>query len=1189
MSGWMETILVASRDAGILVLAIGLVIKLSGRRMPARFCHAAWLLVAVRLLMPVIPASPFSLQRILTVTESSLPVKVSEIQPTPLTNDNGASPRDTSPPVYPIRVEGYPEVPSGEKQHSQISPSASIDPWDIAAGVWISGALGLLILGAGMTLRFRRRVQRLTRSHPKAGDLEIALVKIGHEFGWKKLPLPQITEAVESPALFGLFKPRILMPPSLLDDLSDSDLRLVLLHELGHWKRRDIPVNFALALAQAIHWFNPLVWWAFHRARLESERATDDLVLQRTGAEHSTDYGEMLLRLLARRARPSAKFSGMVSVVENPGDLRQRMTAIGRFTGKRHVLAAVMSLAVLIGLAAVGLTQAPPSGNEAEATITAANTSEVSDKGFSCHVVSAEGVPVEGADIFVSLNRLSDDEPIDSADFEGNTDSEGKFSPTIPEVFLTAKDVDYTFVARHPDHGVGAAGRISRSGIPSKTLKLSKVFPLRLKVSDEDGNPVPNLELHVAAAKIPDVDSEDTKFDFENFEFWGDAPDLPQGLWRATTDREGRCVIKDLPAGRYYVDHSDPKYAQFPGRLDYRFQHLAGPDDLEISLKVEPAATVSGKVTFPDGSPVPGMKVKILEHYNYLRGGCSNEAVTNSKGEYILERLLPSIFDVKVLPEGQLAQAWAYEITPIELGKGEQKANVNFTLQAGAVVKGRVTLSDTGAPVPDYWVGITLSRAPSPLHNEGTRTNADGYYSSNRVSAGEKNVYPGGSGPAGYTTRNIDKSELGKALKVENGGVYETDFKLLRESSVSGIVVDELGKPVQGADVFCLKPLDRMSDPLEAKSDDQGRFTFMLPAGTTNAEIIATFKESLSETQKEFPVGEEARLVMKAISFASVTGRVVDDGGDAIKGAVVGWYGKQIKGIKYQAISDDDGRFEFDKVLPGKSISFNASKKGFGTGLRQATLKAGDKVNLDDIVLAIADASVAGKIVDSTGKAVPLAVVRVGGYRQPEMENFITDESGKFSFEGLVEGWVDVDVFERKRFSKARLRTGKSDNIVTLGEENQESKRQKIVDFVGKPAPSLKAEHWLNSGSLPENQLGKVRFISFVGMDRPLIFFPDELPNLQKFRDANLDKELEIILVHGAWPKEEILEILAADYPDFKLPLAIEPKKDAMSEKLGVRSWLYVVIDQKNNVVFQSMGDFAGARKKALSLLKKKD
>lgn len=93
---------------------------------------------------------------------------------------------------------------------------------------------------------------------------------------------------------------------------------------------------------------------------------------------------------------------------------------------------------------------------------------------------------------------------------------------------------------------------------------------------------------------------------------------------------------------------------------------------------------------------------------------------------------------------------------------------------------------------------------------------------------------------------------------------------------------------------------------------------------------------------------------------------------------------------------------------------------------------------------------------------------------------------------------------------------------------------------------------------------------------------------LEKFRKEIPEADLEIILVHGNWPKQEVKEILEKDFPDLKIPLVIEPEEGAMSEAFAIGHWLTVVIDQTGKVVFQDTSNLAGAKKQVRKLLGKK-
>ena len=90
-----------------------------------------------------------------------------------------------------------------------------------------------------------------------------------------------------------------LLPPGAIESLGSQRLRHVFMHELAHLKRKDVLVNWLMATLQVLHWFNPLIWYAFYRIRAERELACDAIVLSRAGLEDSPEYGKTIVHLLA--------------------------------------------------------------------------------------------------------------------------------------------------------------------------------------------------------------------------------------------------------------------------------------------------------------------------------------------------------------------------------------------------------------------------------------------------------------------------------------------------------------------------------------------------------------------------------------------------------------------------------------------------------------------------------------------------------------------------------------------------------------------------------------------------------------------------------------------------------------------------------------------------------------------------
>ena len=161
------------------------------------------------------------------------------------------------------------------------------------------------------------------------------------------------------PMAWGILRPSVLMPAEA-DEWPAARLRIVLLHELAHVKRRDCLTHLFAQVACAAYWFNPLAWMASRRLRSERERACDDLVL--AAGTRGSEYADQLLDIarVMRAGRFPAVLAGATLAMAHRTQLEGRLIAILDPTVPRHGLsrgraafaAAVFAL-VLVPLASV--------------------------------------------------------------------------------------------------------------------------------------------------------------------------------------------------------------------------------------------------------------------------------------------------------------------------------------------------------------------------------------------------------------------------------------------------------------------------------------------------------------------------------------------------------------------------------------------------------------------------------------------------------------------------------------------------------------------------------------------------------------------------------------------------------------------------------------------------------------------
>ncbi|MCG8415981.1 MAG: M56 family metallopeptidase, partial [Pseudomonadales bacterium] len=133
----------------------------------------------------------------------------------------------------------------------------------------------------------------------------------------------RLTDELDSPVSFGILSPIILFPESYYKELSDSELRSTLLHELSHIKNHD-PLRVLLVKAvESLFFFQPLVWLASNRIHYLSELVADDSVLE-AGVDTSS-YANSIVNLIELGFTPNHPYKLSTGVFSSPGKLVSRM------------------------------------------------------------------------------------------------------------------------------------------------------------------------------------------------------------------------------------------------------------------------------------------------------------------------------------------------------------------------------------------------------------------------------------------------------------------------------------------------------------------------------------------------------------------------------------------------------------------------------------------------------------------------------------------------------------------------------------------------------------------------------------------------------------------------------------------------------------------------------------------------
>ncbi len=431
LDGFLPALLRASWQAGALVLLVLAVQRLLAGRLPARWRHALWLIVLARLLLLVSVPSPASVFNLLQARSSPEPTQADRSPQRILLSAGGKTAgaktsqsftgpaADPDRPLSPLAAAANPLLI--ETASADIAPSIS---WKrLASWLWLAGVLGFSAVLAVQTIVLARRLRQATPVTEETRSGLLATCR--EEMGLRRRVELCETAAVQSPALCGVFRPRLLLPRGLAGRLSPAELRHVLLHELAHLKRHDLALNWLATALQVLHWFNPLVWLAGARMRADRELACDALALEAAGETEKQAYGETILRLLEGFTQ-TARLPGLVGILEDKRQLRRRILAIAGFRkpSRWSALAAVL----VAGLAVVGLTDAQRGKSDFSPSPTSvagseARQSEVPIKGqpreeLRWGTLTFEGQPLAN----MKVRLLCQDRGV----FDSTTDAEGR-------------------------------------------------------------------------------------------------------------------------------------------------------------------------------------------------------------------------------------------------------------------------------------------------------------------------------------------------------------------------------------------------------------------------------------------------------------------------------------------------------------------------------------------------------------------------------------------------------------------------------------------------------------------------------------------------------------------------------------------------------------------------------------------
>lgn len=338
------SVLGISASVSLIVGILLLLSPLLNKRYAAKWKYWIWIILALRLLFPY--------------GGSSVRTAVGLVQQTENQNFLNAIEGDLK---YPSGQAGtlrriivqIPE-PLTRPIAAQEEANDSVTLLDIIAWIWIT--VSLLFLGFHLISYFRYSWQ-VRRSGKQIKDVHRMrqVFELKRELHIGATVQVVVFSEASGPMMTGFFHPVLILPEEYYDE---EKLFYILKHELIHWKRKDVYGKLLLAAANAVHWFNPLIWIMHKEAVVDMELSCDERVTQGTGYAERKAYTEALLFTIhqqcAKKNMLSTQFYGGKQIMKKR--FQNILSRTGKKSGAAILVCAVIltaSLGTMIGCSAV--------------------------------------------------------------------------------------------------------------------------------------------------------------------------------------------------------------------------------------------------------------------------------------------------------------------------------------------------------------------------------------------------------------------------------------------------------------------------------------------------------------------------------------------------------------------------------------------------------------------------------------------------------------------------------------------------------------------------------------------------------------------------------------------------------------------------------------------------------------------
>jgi protocatechuate 3,4-dioxygenase beta subunit len=475
-------------------------------------------------------------------------------------------------------------------------------------------------------------------------------------------------------------------------------------------------------------------------------------------------------------------------------------------------------------------------------------------------------------------------------------------------------------------------------------------------------------------------------------------------------------------------------------------------------------ASIEGKIVGEDtNQPLPAARLTLQsDQPGFFMGSATEPVRSGADGAFRFDDVAAGSYSIQTFFATNALSDWVAEAVPVSVEAGKTARGVQVKAERGALLEVSVLGKDDRKPVAQ--VNVSAYKE----HSQSTAVSDNNGIARLRLLPGDYQI---------TAFRQFLPSSQSSAT-VESGRTNLVEIELAAPRKISGVVHAPDGQVAVGVSVRLVGVFG--PEAADVKTDANGKFDLELNQRQFGGQSDSTACVLVRDADHNLAVAQDldedtGTLDLKLAPGLTLIGRAEADGKPVTNATaqLVFWTGRSGMWLQGLARTNTPGQFEIPALPPGRKYGVIVSASGYGQKQLHNLEISADAIRqeLDPVELKPANLKLAGQVLDADDKPVAGSSVNLSGDGQPNA-NVPADRQGRFVFEHVCEGPVQVSANNGRSFGNVSAEGGDTNVVLRLGTTYSSSPGAKehklkgmVTDDTGQPAAGAMVAVFPNNGT----------------------------------------------------------------------------------------------------------------------------